>query len=190
MTRDYAKRGTKKRRSTKPNKRKRSRKSKVSTSRWLFTVAGVAGLLGLLYYLTTIETTPEPAQAKGKPKVEEKSKDAEKVEFNFYTTLRDREIAVPDTPKNSTQKAEPVDTTKYQYFLQAGSFKKREDAEKRRVELLLLDQEAEIQAVKSKGTTWYRLQLGPFNSSSRLANTRSKLLNNGIDTMVYKRKAG
>ena len=47
----------------------------------------------------------------------------------------------------SKQKAAPG----YHYYLQAGSFQHREEAEKRRIQLILLDMEADIEKVKHQG---------------------------------------
>lgn len=191
MTQDYARR--KKRSAPKSNrKRKPARKRKsISLARWLTTIAGLGGLLALLVYLAQVDPADSEKSAPRTPSAEEKSSDAG-IEYNFYDTLRERKVVLPAQPKSTTSKpTKPADTTRYEYILQAGSFVKREDAESRRIALLLLDvTNVEIEKSPLNGKTVYRVKAGPFLSRSKLANTRSKLLNEGIETLIIKRKAG
>jgi cell division protein FtsN len=77
----------------------------------------------------------------------------------------------------------------FHYMLQAGAFKQKSDAEKRRAELILNGYEATVEATEYKnGQTWYRLLIGPFTSQSKLSKARSTLLQSNIETMVIKRK--
>jgi cell division protein FtsN len=48
--------------------------------------------------------------------------------------------------------------------------------------------EADIEKVKHQGKSWYRVQSGPYGSTSQLARVRSKLSGESIDTLVIKRK--
>ena len=80
--------------------------------------------------------------------------------------------------------ATPSRESAQEFYLQAGSFRKLEQAEKRRVQLLLLNTNAEIKKVRHDGKSWYRLQTGPYHSSSQVASVRDKLLGEGIDTLV------
>jgi cell division protein FtsN len=39
------------------------------------------------------------------------------------------------------------------------------------------------------GDLWHRVQIGPFQSRSVVANARSKLISNGIEALLLKRKS-
>lgn len=73
-------------------------------------------------------------------------------------------------------------------YLQAGSFRRIADADKRRAELLMYGMRASAEPVNSSGETWYRVQIGPFASDAEMSRARSKLKANGIDTLMTRRK--
>lgn len=73
-------------------------------------------------------------------------------------------------------------------YLQAGSFRRLADADKRRAELLMYGMRATAEPVNSNGETWYRVQIGPFASDADVARARSKLKANGIETLMTRRK--
>lgn len=114
-----------------------------------------------------------------------------KQHFEFYKELTDK--SDNSTRKNTqkpVQKA-PVATTKQapaasasaskeNYFLQAGSFQKVEEAEKLKAKLALSGYEATLQTVTipEKGV-WHRVRLGPYNSNEA-GKTIAALKQNGI----------
>jgi cell division protein FtsN len=52
----------------------------------------------------------------------------------------------------------------------------------------LLGFAANIEKFTNKGSTWHRVQMGPLASRSKLASARNQLIQEGIDSMVIKRK--
>lgn len=162
---------------------------------WLWLSTGIAAvlLLAFLYYLATIP----PGKDAGTGRAETRSKhrgQSEGVKFNFYTLLPQRKVETPavNTQPSARKQTPPASPAKQhrtdvQYFLQAGSFRHRQQAEKRRVQLLLLDTDSEINKVRRSGDAWYRVQVGPLESRSQLASIRGKLLSEGIDTLVSTR---
>ena len=171
---------------------------------WLLLGIGViagASLSPGYRWLTTAPGNGADSTLSGKSQ----SDSAERIKFKFYELLPQRDIEITTrqpaaTPRTSTPKTretkpaaapqKPTQTTASSphYYLQAGSFRKPAEAEKRRIELLLLDLESEINRVTSKGNTWYRLQLGPYQSTTKVASIRSTLNNEGIETLVIKRQ--
>ena len=108
--------------------------------------------------------------------------------FDFYTLLPEQRIDVelePDTV--ATETAPPAAS---QYLLQAGSFKRPADADRRRAELILLGLDASIEAADTDNGQWHRVYIGPFDSRSRLQSARSLTAQQGIDTLLLKRPAG
>ncbi|MDH5600483.1 MAG: SPOR domain-containing protein [Gammaproteobacteria bacterium] len=126
----------------------------------------------------TQPTQPAEPAASSKPK------------FDFYTILPELEVAIPEhellkTPDSSTEKQSAM-----QYMLQAGSFKKFEEADKLKARLALEGIEAAIQKVKINDTdTWHRVRIGPLNSVKALNQTRLRLRNLGIASIVVKNKS-
>ena len=113
-----------------------------------------------------------------------------KQHFEFYKELTDKSDG---TTHKSTQKPvqkapvaakpAPVPTasaSKENYFLQAGSFQKVEEAEKLKAKLALSGYEATLQTVTipEKGV-WHRVRLGPYNSTEA-GKTIAALKQNGI----------
>jgi len=111
-----------------------------------------------------------------------------KPRFDFYTLLKESEIIVPDDePVASTQTSQAEDP--YVYVLQTGSFKNAGDADSLRAQLLLLNLNASVESVDiHPGEKWHRVLVGPLESRSALAASRTKLAENGIDSLLLKRK--
>ena len=110
----------------------------------------------------------------------------QELKFDFYTLLKDNEILIPDNQnaQSSLVKSE-IDS---QYTLQVGSFKKTQDAENFKVELILLNLPAKNERVKNEdGEIWHRVSVGPFANPSKMASARAKLAQNDIDSLVLKR---
>ncbi len=115
-----------------------------------------------------------------------KSTDSKETRFEFYTLLPEQESVLPPV---SERQAIVEDAPNVHFMLQAGAFKQKTDAERRRAELILNGYEASLEPTQYKnGQTWYRLLIGPFTSQSKLAKARSDLLQNNIETLVIKRK--
>jgi cell division protein FtsN len=72
-------------------------------------------------------------------------------------------------------------------MLQAGSFRQKDDAERRRAELLLLGLEPKIEETSSDNGRWFRVFLGPFESQESMSRARGLTANQDIDTLVLKR---
>ena len=125
-------------------------------------------------------TKPVDTSEKNKPK------------FDFYTILPELEVAIPEQELLNT-KEEPDKTsskTIQQYILQAGSFKKFEEADKLKARLAFQGIEANIQKVKINDfDTWHRVRIGPLNSIKALNNTRRRLRDLGIASIVVKNKS-
>ena len=123
-------------------------------------------------------TTPPEPPSSNKPK------------FDFYTILPELEVAIPEQELINTNKNPPTNTVAQQYMLQAGSFKKFEEADKLKARLALEGIVANIQKVKINPTdTWHRVRIGPLNNVKSLNQTRRRLRNLGIASIVVKNKS-
>ncbi len=184
MTHDFAKKNKA------PTKKKKAKKSQVPGWVWLLTgiVAGV--FISFLAYLSDITPESAPKEATSKVNKTSKSNTASKktvaTKFDFYTLLPEREVIVPAEREDPS--AEPVQATIY--ILQAGSFKSAEDADRLRAKLILMGLDARVDEVAvANGDLWHRVQVGPFSDRSRLSKARGILIDQGIDTLLLKRKA-
>jgi cell division protein FtsN len=190
MTRDYAKKSSG-RRTTKRQTKKRS--GHQGAPGWLWLLAGV--LIGALVMalMQLSEVSPddvEKAASETGSNSQEDSQDnsGPKPRFDFYTLLRDSEVIVPDTPDTNNKTRLPVADDEV-FLLQVGSFKNSRDADSLRARLLMLNLSASIETVSPRrNETWHRVLVGPISDRSELADARSRLSSNGIDSLLLKRK--
>lgn len=179
---------------------------------WIWMIAGlIIGLfVALLIYikdnssgkLAITETVSKVFQTQKQTDVRDVKKGLEnkapepptsnKPKFDFYTILPELEVAIPEqelvnaTNNSSTNNSEQ----NQQYILQAGSFKKFEEADKLKAKLALEGIEADIQKVKINDTdTWHRVRIGPLNNIKALNQTRRRLRDLGIASIVVKNKS-
>ena len=82
---------------------------------------------------------------------------------------------------------EPVAAGAEVFLLQAGSFRQREDADRRRAELLLLGLEPRVEETTSDNGRWFRVYLGPFNSHAAMSKARGLTAAQDIDTLLLRR---
>lgn len=134
-------------------------------------------------------------------------------QFEFYTLLPEREVAVPEPkPKQSSPppqprpqpetEAETAPPSKLEptpskiapesatYVLQAGSFRSHTQADKRKAFLALMGIEAAIQTVTiDNSKTWHRVRIGPSTNLSKLRQIRQQLHEKQIESQLYKVKS-
>ena len=143
-------------------------------------------------YLTTLSDPVTPGQDVDiKPQM---PAEAPKPRFDFYTLLPEQtlEMDVEEELEPAADIRKPPATAAQQqlFLLQAGSFRQREDAERRRAELLLLGLEPTIEESRSDTGRWFRVYLGPFESQKSMSRARGLTANQNIDTLVLKRGGG
>ena len=199
MARDYAKtRKTESRGSERPARRKPAQQRQRGPSRtapapraggssWRAFLAGLlcGVFICFLLYLANLpvadapEPAPEPTAAASVPA------EPPKPRFDFYTMLPEQTIDGPVEPAEVANP--PAGATQETYLLQAGSFRQREDADRRRAELLLLGLEPRVEEADSDNGRWFRVYLGPFDSHPQMTRARSLTAAQDIDTLLLKR---
>ncbi|HEY7771791.1 MAG TPA: SPOR domain-containing protein [Marinagarivorans sp.] len=215
MAHDYAKKTRSSAKAKPRTSAKRTRKSAppppaTSVPGWLWLVVGIAmgAFVMFLVRLADVDASdptppvrvakPQPAK-EAKPEVkkaapapvEQKTAAPAKVEpqkprFDFYKMLEENEVpVVAELGELGQVSAKPERT----FLLQVASFRKAEDAEQLRVELLLLNLDARTEEVTVRnGEVWHRVLTGPFESRSMLAKARSTLISNGHQALVMEYK--
>ena len=140
--------------------------------------------------VTAKESTPKHAANTSVKSARSKSN------YDFYDVLPDFEVVVADennqpvVAKSSTRRpTRPAETPgkPANYILQAGSFRKFVDADRRKAELAFKGIESNIQQVVLKETeTWYRVYVGPSTDFAAFENMRSTLRRANIDVLILK----
>ena len=171
---------------------------------WVFTGVVSGAFLMFLYHLATLrDQAPDVAAATAAAEPRQSAAQADSgPHFDFYAVLPKMEVIVPKgddepaQPRRQTAPAEnddsatpaPATASRHeQYLLQAGSFRRNEDADRRRGELILHGLSARIQPVSmGNGDTWYRVMVGPFDSANAAHRAQDKLTGVGIETLAIR----
>jgi cell division protein FtsN len=170
---------------------------------WLMT--GVLLGLGLAWYLFSKGFIPQPEQAEpvaGQDSPATQAADQEEVapatdepqksQYDFFTVLPEMEVVVPEhelakkRAQQATQPAVAGQDSDNSYLLQVGSFREKSDAEERKAQMALLGVVARVQTVNVDGVTWHRVRVGPVNGARQADEMRSRLAQNGIESLVMK----
>ncbi len=169
-------------------------------SPWLYFAAGLlAGTAAtvLVYFNEFVPVplyvSPKSADSSKSPArsgVETKSAEADspKPRFEFYTLLPEMEVAIPDVDlKPGNQANRGASAEPGTYYLQAGSFRLPEEADKMKANLAFLGLESSIQTVTINGAdTWHRVRIGPFSDLASLNEARRRLKENKVESIVLK----
>jgi len=182
---------------------------KQRTPGWAWLLAGlVAGLfVAFLVYLQgqgdkQPQLPPIPAQNRSQPQPPPTTPDKPvKPRFDFYTILPEMEIPVPEPdpehrvpplPRSETNKPPSSSTPKQSaatsYVLQLGSFRNHKDADRFKAKITMLGFEPHIQTININGSDWYRVRIGPYSNSVRIAEVRHRLHENKLDEILLKLK--
>ncbi|MDQ8002940.1 MAG: SPOR domain-containing protein [Pseudomonadota bacterium] len=74
------------------------------------------------------------------------------------------------------------------YLLQAGAFQASGQAEEMKAKIALLGLSARVESASIKGSTVYRVRMGPYGTASDLADAKRKLASGGLPAMAIKVK--
>lgn len=196
MTRDYARKNARSKAS--------GSKSQVPGWVWLFTGSVLGAFAMFLVYLAGIP--PQPSQlgdtlndvVTSAKNPETGGEEIPRPRFDFYQLLKESEVEVKAEPppahtdNRGTQPRTPAarPEEKIEYVLQVGSFKRPEDADRLRAQLILLNLDARIETVKLRNAeVWHRVLVGPFPNQASVTRARVTLANNEIESLILKRKA-
>lgn len=91
------------------------------------------------------------------------------------------------TPPPPPPVVKPAPVT--QFFLQAGSFRKKEDADKVRAQIILLGQSAAVESGTVKEETWYRVLVGPFSNREQLTVAQKQLATGGFSNLLLQQRS-
>ena len=189
MRKDFVKKANSNRKSRIYKKESPASKESIGSNlKWYSAGTATGVVISLLVYLlslpedkkTTISEPSEPKKLSGQISTKQKT-----TQFEFYEILPEKENKYRKSDL-STVRNKNIDENKI-YFLQAGAFKKREDAENRRVKLVLLDLEPEISLTQEKNDSLYKLTVGPLRSLTEAKKVQKLIEGDGIKTLLKRR---
>ncbi|MDY6799216.1 MAG: SPOR domain-containing protein [Pseudomonadota bacterium] len=207
MARDYAPKGRKS--PAKPASRKTARQGKRPSPgpapaparrqqgslsvRWILALAAVGGFIGFIFYLNSLPPvdtgdTGSDTATKESREQEETAKQPEakpkKPNFKFYEMLPESEVVTPEVEEYTPDTSRQQD---FRYLVQTGSFRRQGDAERQRAQIAFQGLRAKIQRIDlDDGGTWYRVNVGPYDSRSQMNSVLDKLVNINIQPLVRK----
>ena len=169
-------------------------------SPWLYFITGMAAGAAVTVFVYFNEFIPVPLYVSPQSQPAERTRVNKKAEekannpgqpkprFEFYTLLPEMEVAIPDAElKSESRSSSGSVSAPGTYYLQAGSFRLAEEADKMRANLAFLGLESSIQTVTINGTdTWHRVRIGPFSDLASLNDARRRLKENKIESIVLK----
>lgn len=104
--------------------------------------------------------------------------------FDFYKMLPNFEIIIADEEPDVERDVAPQAIVEPgEYVLQAGSFSRFEDADRRRAQLALQGIESTIQRVSIDDRTYHRVRVGPTRDLDALNQQRARLRDANIDVL-------
>jgi cell division protein FtsN len=169
---------------------KRSRSRREPFSGWTGLLIGlVAGLaVGLAFYFFDPRTPPEtPAATQAEPASARAATEEEPPErYDYYNMLPNFEVVVPEREVAVDRDAPVTEQPKGAYVLQAGSYKKFEDADRVRAQLALQGIVSNVQRVSIDSNTWHRVRVGPITDLAELNRVKQRLTEAEVDVLVVR----
>ncbi len=190
----------------------RGRKQKQPVSAWVWLVSGFvlgaasAAFVCLKYAPRNIQDNwigdrPPVVKKTAPRKVSAEPVRVSKPRFDFYNLLPDQEVLIPDEEverqvkkappavRPPEKRAEPAAAPKpkaagRRYMVQVSSFRSQREAESLKAKLALLGLRARVSSARIKGSTWYRVQLGPYANAAAMQDARRQLASSGYKSLA------
>ena len=75
-----------------------------------------------------------------------------------------------------------------QFFLQAGSFRRKDDADSLRAQIILLGQSVQVESGTVREETWHRVLVGPFATREQLGQAQKSLAASGFSNLLLQQR--
>ncbi len=130
----------------------------------------------------------QPASASAEPEVVDEPQEVKKSRFEFYDMLPRFEVVIPESePVVPHQDVKSPVKSPGAYVLQAGSFQRYADAERRKATLALQGLGSKVQKVTiDNDQVWHRVRIGPITDLQELNETRRRLAAAKIDFLMIR----
>jgi cell division protein FtsN len=179
-------------------KRRRPRKQPTPGWVWLLTGLCIGLTVALIVHLqhTREPGSAQPVATRNMPPASQQAEENAEPEpahsgFDFYTMLPGIEVVVPEEEvraRRDGQAGAAPQLAPGRYWIQAGSFRRYQDADRRKAELALLGLSSGIQEVNIDGQTWHRVRIGPLPDAAQAENTRRRLTDHGIGALAVRER--
>lgn len=143
---------------------------------WIFLLLILAAFAAFILFLdqkvvTGVDKTSTASQSQQKIK---------KPVIDFYSILPQREVEITMLEEDQAGIENPTinKEASSQSILQVGSFQNAGDADSLKAQLAFFGLEAKVKSAQVKDDTWYRVQIGPFASNSKLSQAKNMLIEN------------
>ena len=146
---------------------------------WVFLIAMLGSFVAFILFLDQKIVT---RGANGAGSERQSSREIKPI-IDFYDVLPQRKVEIPiseedrEAIENPSLNKDAVSRS----VLQVGSFQSAEEADSMKAQLAFLGLEARVESATVNQETWHRVQLGPFDSETRLSRAKSLLIENRID---------
>ena len=127
---------------------------------------------------------PEPRQSAAPADSEEAPKS-----FDFYDRLPNFEVVVPEKDREVSRERDNTPATITRpgmYVLQAGSYRKQEEADRIAAQLKKQGIDANVQRVAVDDDVWHRVRIGPISDLTELNRLRTRLRAADLDAMLIR----
>jgi len=144
-------------------------------------VVGILGTIGIsLVPSLTLDSATSSQRTNNT-----RGSDSSPTRYEFWETLPTNDVAVNTNPyETSTTKSAAA----REYLLQAGSFRKQDEADALRAELILAGLAATTSEVRLVGEDrWFRVLVGPYTSRRETRKVMSALRTKKISALVLER---
>ncbi|MBV1879254.1 MAG: SPOR domain-containing protein [Pseudomonadales bacterium] len=189
MTQDYAKKNSKK-----------IAAANAESPRWRWLITGfVLGLFSAFLIYLWHEIPSDQNSTISNPTadiIKQIGLDEQAIDFTFYDIFP--KANVPIFEKYNANGNQSIDLTtdsssgspqaNYIYALQAGSFKKLDDANRRRGQIILLNMPVIIKQITKDNAIWHRVMVTPIESKLALNRARAQLANANIESIQLRLK--
>jgi len=127
---------------------------------------------------------PRPAKDASAGEAEEGAKN-----YDFYDMLPNFEVVVPEKDREVSRERDNAPAKIERpgvYVLQAGSYRKQEEADRIRAQLKLQGIDANVQRVAVDEDVWHRVRIGPITDLAELNRLRARLRAADLDALVIR----
>ena len=145
---------------------------------------GILLAAGLAFYITQ-SPLPFVDRVGTRPAKSPNAKGVESV-ADPNKSLLPKDVGVVETPAEAGIEPAVVSPAGMSYLIQVGAFRAPEDAEQMRARMAILGFEAKVSTVERDGVNWHRVRLGPYPSIENLNQARSRVEENGIDSIIIR----
>jgi cell division protein FtsN len=131
---------------------------------------------------------PRPEPRSGKAAAAGDVEDTAK-SYDFYDMLPNFEVVVPEKDREVSRERDNAPAKIERpgvYVLQAGSYRKQEEADRIRAQLKLQGIDANVQRVAVDDDVWHRVRIGPITDLTELNRLRARLRAADLDALVIR----